>query len=389
MNKYYEQANKLQAKMIEQRRDLHQMPELGLDLPKTSAYVEEKLKALGLEVKRYGTSGLSATIKGGKGEGKTILLRADMDALPMEEINDLDFKAEGTCAHTCGHDLHTAMLLAAAEIINDNKDDFKGNVKLMFQPAEEIFKGSRMMIEEGLLEDPKVDVAFAMHTGLDHLPGSISYNTGYMTTSCDNFKIEIKGKGAHGAYPHTGIDPINAGVLIYQQFAQLISRDNTPQATTTLTFGQFSAGSNSNIIPDTAVMQGTMRTYDPEVRDRLKKRMIEIIEGAEKVTGTKIDLDFFSGVPSTYSNPELTGEFVDIIKNANPDIEMIDGLLIMASEDFAVIAEKVPSVYIMCNCKVEGNNFSHHNPGVLFNEDAMPIGAGTFASFAIEWLNKN
>lgn len=389
MNKYYEEAFKLKDETVKMRRELHQIPEVGLDIPKTKEYVKKKLEDMGLEVKEYGSSGLSALIKGNKGEGKTILLRADMDALPMCEENDLPFKATNGCAHTCGHDLHASMLLTATKIILEHKDDFKGNIKLMFQPAEEIFKGSKMMIKEGILENPKVDAAFAMHTGLDFGPGTISYNVGYMTTSCDNFKIDIKGKGAHGAYPHTGIDPINAGVMIYQQFSQLISRDNTPQATTTLTFGQFSAGSSSNIIPETAVMQGTMRTYDPEVRERLKTRMVEVIEGVQKATRTTIDLDFFSGVPSLYSNPELTHDFVDIISKADPDLELKDGLIIMASEDMADVAAEVPTVYVMNNCKVEGNNFSHHNPGVLFNEDALPYGVGTFVSFAFGWLNKN
>lgn len=389
MNKYYEEAFKLKDETVKMRRELHQIPEVGLDIPKTKEYVKKKLEDMGLEVKEYGSSGLSALIKGNKGEGKTILLRADMDALPMCEENDLPFKATNGCAHTCGHDLHASMLLTATKIILEHKDDFKGNIKLMFQPAEEIFKGSKMMIKEGILENPKVDAAFAMHTGLDFGPGTISYNVGYMTTSCDNFKIDIKGKGAHGAYPHTGIDPINAGVMIYQQFSQLISRDNTPQATTTLTFGQFSAGSSSNIIPETAVMQGTMRTYDPEVRERLKTRMVEIIEGVQKATRTTIDLDFFSGVPSLYSDPELTNDFVEIISKADSDIELKDGMIIMASEDMADVAAEVPTVYVMNNCKVEGNNFSHHNPGVLFNEDALPYGVGTFVSFAFGWLNKN
>lgn len=379
-------ANELKDYLIETRRHLHKMPELGLNLPKTSAFVKEELEKMGLCVERLGESGLCATIKG-NGEGKTILLRADMDALPMKEDSGLEFEAKGDCAHTCGHDLHASMLLGAAKILIENKDKFRGNVKLMFQPAEEIFKGSEMMIKEGILNN--VDVAFAMHTELCDKPGTIYFYKGYMTTSCDNFKIDVEGKGTHGAYPHMGCDPINAAVCIYQQFNQLIARENPPSETTTLTFGQLSAGSSSNIIPQNAVLQGTMRSYSPEVREKLKKRMQDIVSGVAQLSGCKIDLDFFSGVPSTYCNPELTQEFMDILKDQMPELNIVSNHRIMASEDMANISKKVPTCYIMLDCKKEGQNFAHHNPGVIFNEDAMPYGTAIFATLAMEWLNKH
>lgn len=388
MNKYFERAVELKDSMVQTRRDLHQIPELGLSLPKTKAYIKEKLEGLGLEVKEYGESGLGALIEG-NGPGKTILLRADMDALPMAEENNLDFAAQGEVAHTCGHDLHASMLLAASQIIVENRDKFPGNVKLMFQPAEEIFKGAPMMIEEGILENPPVDAALAVHTALDDLPGSAYYTTGSISTSCDNFKIDIQGKGGHGAYPHTGIDPIFAAVTIYNNFSQLISRENPPQETTTLTFGQLSAGASSNIIPDKAVLQGTMRTYSPEIREKFKIRMKEIVDGVAMSTGCKIVLDFFSGTPSVHNDEKLAGQIIPIIERDLPDFTLIPDQRIMASEDMGYVSEKVPTLYIMLNCKVEGNNVSHHNPGVLFNEDAMPYGAGYFATAAIGWLNES
>lgn len=388
MNKYFERANELKDEMVKNRKDLHQIPELGLELPKTKAFIIEKLEELGLEYKEYGESGLSAVIEG-NGDGKTIMLRADMDALPMAEDNDLDFAAKGNVAHTCGHDLHSSMLLAAAKMLVETKDEFPGRVKLMFQPAEEIFKGAPMMIENGLLEDPKVDAALAIHTNLDDTPGTAQYNIGPMTTSCDNFKITIKGKGGHGAYPHTTIDPINAGVNIYQNFSELISRENPPQETTTLTFGQFAGGSSSNIIPAEVEMQGTMRTYSPEVREKLKGRMEDIIEGVMKTTGAEINLDFFSGTPSVQNDKELGEAIVDIVKKDLPELKISGDYRIMASEDMGYVSEKVPTFYLMLNCKVEGNDVSHHNPGVLFNEDALPYGAAYFATAASSWLREN
>lgn len=376
-------ANELKEYILATRRSLHQIPELGLSLPKTSAFVKAELEKLGLDVKRMGESGLTATIQGGF-EGKTLLLRADMDALPMKEASGLDFAAKGKCAHACGHDLHTAMLLAAAKILVEQKDMLHGNVKLMFQPAEEIFKGSKMMIENGILDG--VDAALAMHTELADKPGTIYYYKGYMTSSCDNFKIDIVGKGTHGAYPHMGVDPINAAVCIYQQFNQLVARDNPPTETTMLTFGQLSAGNSSNIVPETAVLQGTMRSFSPEVREKLKKRMLDIVEGVATLTNCSITLDFFSGVPSLYSDPNLTNQFIDIIKAQIPEINIVGDHRIMASEDMSDISVKVPTCYIMLDCKQEGQNFAHHNPAVIFNEDAMPYGATIFASIAMEWL---
>lgn len=256
----------------------------------------------------------------------------------------------------------------------------------MFQPAEEIFEGSKMMIENGVLDG--VDIALALHTNLTHEAGSISYYEGYMATSCDSFKVTIKGQGGHGGYPHTTKDPINAGVMIYQQFNQLISRDADPSKHTTLTFGQFSSGSNSNIIPDSAILQGTMRTYDPEIREKLLKRIGEIVDGVSKVTECEINLEYFASVPSLYSDPSLTKELVGYVKESS-DIEMISGERLMASEDMAFVSRKVPTVYFLLNSKIPGNNYSHHNPKVDFSEDAMPIGVGLFVTSAINWLNNN
>lgn len=389
MTNYFKEALEYKDELIEKRRALHQIPEVGLDLPKTKAYVKGELESLGLEVKEYGTSGLSTIIQGEKGEGKCIMIRADMDALPMNEDNGLPFASTGNTAHTCGHDLHSAIGLTAAKVLLKEKTNFKGTVKLMFQPAEEIFARSKMMIENGILENPQVDRALALHTALDKETGSICYNEGYVATSSDNFKIIIKGKGGHGAYPHTTIDPINVAVNIYTNFLELIARECPPQETSTLTFGMLSAGSNSNIIPDLAEMQGTLRAYNPEVRNKLKTRMLEIIEGLKISTKAEIDLDFFTGVPSLHSDPEFTREIVGYIKNSDFDGELIPDTQIMASEDMALVAEKVPTAYFNVNCKLPGNNFSHHNPGVDFDENMMPIGLGLMLTAAVNWLNNN
>lgn len=387
MKNYFKESEELKDELIKNRRHIHENPESGLELPQTKEYVMKYLKEIGACIKEVGKSGVQATIKGEKGQGKRVLIRADMDALPMQEESGLDFSSKNKfVAHTCGHDLHTSIGLSTAKLISKNKKDFKGEVRFMFQPAEEIFEGSKMMIENGVLDG--VDIALALHTNLTHEAGSISYYEGYMATSCDSFKVTIKGQGGHGGYPHTTKDPINAGVMIYQQFNQLISRDADPSKHTTLTFGQFSSGSNSNIIPDSAILQGTMRTYDPEIREKLLKRIGEIVDGVSKVTECEINLEYFASVPSLYSDPSLTKELVGYVKESS-DIEMISGERLMASEDMAFVSRKVPTVYFLLNSKIPGNNYSHHNPKVDFSEDAMPIGAGLFVTSAINWLNNN
>ena len=389
MTDYFKEALEYKDELIEKRRALHQIPEVGLDLPKTKAYVKGELEGLGLEVKEYGTSGLSTLIQGEKGAGKCIMIRADMDALPMNEESGLPFASTGNTAHACGHDFHSSIALTAAKALLKEKANFKGTVKFMFQPAEEIFAGAKMMLENGVLENPQVDRALALHTGLDGETGSICYNEGYFATSSDNFKITIKGKGGHGAYPHTTIDPIHVAVNIYTNFLELIARECPPQETSTLTFGMLSAGSNSNVIPAFAEMQGTLRTYNPEIRNKLKSRMLEIIAGLKLSTKAKIELDFFTGVPSLYSDPKFTREIVGYIKNSDFAGELIPDTKIMASEDMALVAEKVPTAYFSVNCKLPGNSFSHHNPGVNFDENMMPIGLGLMLTAVVNWLNNN
>lgn len=388
MNQYFKRAYELETQLIKDRRTLHQYPELGLELPKTKAYIKNRLKEMNIDAFDVGVSGLGAIIEGAN-PGKTFLLRSDMDALPMEEINNLDFKSRTNAAHNCGHDLHMAMLLTAAQILSENKKDIFGRVKLMFQPGEEIFAGAQEMIDEGILENPKPDAAFAIHTGLDDTVGSYGTYEGYITTSCDVFQIKIKGQGGHGAYPHTTIDPINVGTLIHQQFNQLIAREVDPFDITTLTFGMFSGGTNSNIIPETVKMQGTLRTYDPKLRIFLNQRMQEIIVGLEKVTGARIDYKITGEVPALYSDPQLTKELKNILKKANKNLKAHEDVRFMASEDMALISEIIPTMFILLNCKVEGNDYSHHNPNLLFDEKALALGAGIHATSAIEWLSQN
>ena len=388
---YYERALELKDETIANRRHIHKNAETGLDLPKTKAYVMEKLTEYGLEPKDCGY-GVTATL--GKG-GKVLLLRADMDALPMPEESGEEFACPtGKEAHTCGHDFHAAMLLTAAKMLKEKEDTLEGTIKFMFQPAEETFEGSKNMIENGILENPPVDAALAYHVSPGKMPiGLFMYNDkDTMMYSVDGFKITIHGKGSHGAYPHVGIDPINIGVHIHLALQELIARESDPTHSCVLTSGQFAGGTAANIIPETAVLQGTIRTNKPEARELLVRRMKEVAEKTAAVYNGTVDIEMISEVPPLICNPKLTDEVVGYMQELGiPGLTPYPGISASASEDFAVIAEKVPStfMYLSAGYLDERGQYPAHHPKAQFNEDVCPIGAACLAHCASQWLKNN
>lgn len=388
MNQFLKRAQELNDVIAADRRYLHQHAEAGMELPVSAAYIMKRLTQIGLEPKEIYNSGIVALI-GGKKPGKTILLRADFDALPIQEQTGLSFKSETSCAHACGHDVHAAALLGAAQILKEREDELNGCVKLMFQPGEEVFAGAEKMIEAGLLENPKPDAAMAIHTALDWAPGGIGYGSGVVTSSSDNFEIIIQGSGCHGAMPHEGIDPINVGVHIYQGFMELIGREVPPQQTASLTFGQFASGNTPNIIPNQAVLKGTLRTCNKEARKKLLARMQEIAEYSGKMFRADVTLNFIAAVPSLWADPALMRELGGYAAEIAPDFVKTKEYTVTASEDFACVAEQIPSVFFALGCRPEKDVYANHHPKVLFDEGALPYGAALHAQCAFEWLKNN
>lgn len=387
---YYERALELKEETIANRRYFHQNAETGLDMPTAKAYVMNKLKEYGLVPKECG-HGVSATVGCG---GKVILLRADMDALPMPEESGEPFACTNGAAHACGHDFHAAMLLTAAKMLKENESNLKGTVKFMFQPAEETFEGSKDMMEHGILENPTVDAALAYHVSPGNMPvGLYMYNsTGTMMFSVDGFKITVSGKGAHGAYPHNSIDPINIAVHVYLALEALIAREADPKAACVLTVGKFEAGTAANIIPDYAVLEGTIRSNDPTNRELLVRRMKEVADKTAQVYGGSASIEMISEVPPLICDPALTEEMVSYMQEMNlPNAQPYPGISASASEDFASIAEKVPSTFIYLSAGFTDNRevYPAHNPKVQFNEDVCPIGASCLAYCATQWLNNH
>lgn len=388
---FYEKALEYRDETIAHRRWFHQNAETGLHMPNGQAYVLETLKTYGIDARKCGC-GVTAAI--GK-MGKCILLRADMDALPMAEESGLEFACPtGKAAHTCGHDFHVAMLLTAAKILKEQESELNGTVKLMFQPAEETLQGARNMIENGILENPKPDAALAFHVSTGQMPVGIYIynNTGTMMFSVDGFRIHIQGKGAHGAYPHDSIDPINIGVHIHLALQELMAREVNPSHSCLLTIGHFSGGTTANIIPDTAVMEGAVRTDHPDTRKLLVHRMKEVATKTADVYRGTAAVEMLSEIPPLICDPALTTELASYMKELPfPNNQEYPGMTASASEDFALIAAQIPStmMYLSAGFPDERGSYPAHNPKVQFNEDVCPIGVAGYVHCAVEWLKNH
>lgn len=387
---FYKRALELREETVSHRRWLHSNAEVGLHMPKAQAYVMEQLKKAGLKPQPCG-HGVTAQL--GKAGGKTLLLRADMDALPMPEESGEPFACPtGTEAHACGHDFHAAMLLTAAKILKENEAMLSGRVRFMFQPAEETFEGAKDMLANGILDG--VDAALAYHVGSGRMPvGLFMYNSGgTMMYSVDGFRITVHGKGAHGAYPHCSIDPINIGVHIYLALESLIAREADPSKACVLTIGNFSAGSAPNIIPDTATLQGTLRTNDGASREKLVRRLKEVVHKTAEVFGGWAEIEMISEVPTLVCDSAMTNEIVGYMQELPiPGLTPAPDMSASASEDFATIAAKVPSVfmYLSAGYMDERGDAPAHNPKVRFNEDVCPIGSACLAHCAVRWLEEH
>lgn len=388
---FYKRALELNDETIAHRRFFHKNAETGLNMPIAVEYVIKKLSEFGLNPQKCGY-GVTALL--GKGE-KTLLLRADMDALPMPEESGEEFACPtGKQAHACGHDFHAAMLLTAAKILKENENKLCGKVKLMFQPAEETFEGSKNMIENGILENPKPDAALAFHVAPGKLPiGLFMYNCGgVMMSSVDGFRITITGKGGHGAYPNLTVDPIHTAVQIYTALEGLIARNSNPEKNCILTVGKFQSGNAANIIPDTAVLEGTLRTNDTHERELLVGKIREVANGISEINGAKAEITPLSEVPPLICDSKFTEQIAGFMQEMNiPGITPYPNMQANASEDFAVIAEKIPSafIYLSAGFPDERGAYSAHNPKVRFNEEVCPIGASALAYCAVRWLETN
>lgn len=380
------EGHEINEKLIQWRRSLHQIPEVGTQLPQTMAYIREQLDEMGISYKFYSDiSCIEAII--GKG-GKCFLLRSDVDAIPVMEETEIPFRSVNGNMHGCGHDLHATILLGAAKLLKMHEKELKGTVKLLFQSGEEIFQGAKGAIEAGVLENPKVDAAFAMHV-IAMIPVGVVMTGKEPMASVDGFKITLTGRGGHGSMPETCVDPINAAVQVYLALQSVIAREIGGTEEVVLTIGQLSAGDTANVIPERAVLQGTLRTFSQKVRERLCKRIREVVAGISETYRCKWEYEVLSACPSVITDDEVTHSVEKSIRLVVPQFHIIEGAHGMGSEDFAEIAQAVPAAYFMIGAgpKNQEKCLGQHNPKIEFNEDVLSIGAAIYTQAAIDWLN--
>lgn len=387
-------AKEIHSSVVKWRRDLHQIPEVGLELPKTAAYVADRLKEMGIPYKmNVGVSGIVGLIEG-KNKEKTIALRADMDALSIPEETGLPFASTNGNMHACGHDTHTAMLLGAAKILNDSKDDLNGNVKLIFQAAEEGPGGAKPMLDDGAFENPKVDAVLGLHIGSlteDTIDGQITVCHDKMMACLDSFKIVIKGKGCHGAFPQNGVDPILIASNVISAIQSIVSRELAPTDPAVITVGIINGGFAYNIIPDTVVLEGTARALDQTVREYIAKRIGEIAKGVSEAMRGSCDYNYHFGYPPVVNDAEFTDQFIESAKRILPEEDIVEMKKpIMGGEDFAYYLNEVPGTffYLGSLLPIDEICYPHHNSRFAINEDTMERGVALLVQGAYDWLEK-
>ena len=391
------EASAIQEELVSYRRWLHEHAEVGFDLNETKAYVFNALTSMGIEAVECGRSGLVA-ILGNQNVGKTLLLRADMDALPIPEESGVDFECKNGKMHACGHDLHTAMLLGAAKILKAHESEIPGRVKLMFQPAEEIFEGSRDMIRCGVLKDPKPDAAVMMHvTAATPMPAGVVIicPPGITAPAADYFTIMVQGKGCHGSTPHNGVDALTAASHILLALQEIHARELSSGEDAVLTIGTFQGGTAPNVIADSAVLAGTMRTYSEETRLFLKERLTAISNAIATAYRAEATVTFGSGCPTLVNDKALGTTLNHCLKKdlgANTVLNGADLGSTMrggGSEDFAYISQEVPSVMLALAAGEPKNGYAYpqHHPKVKFDESVLSRGTAIFVSSVFGYLS--
>ena len=404
-NNILQEAAAYQEQLVQTRRYLHSHPETGFDLKNTTEYVRKELIAMGYEPVMCGKSGIIA-LAGKKKSGKVFLIRGDMDALPIKEESDVPFSSDNWKMHACGHDMHTTMMLCAARLLKSHEYEIEGTVKLMFQPAEEIFEGSDDMINAGVLNSPDVDAAMMIHVmaGLPIPAGTvISCDGGVSAPAADYFYIDIQGKGCHGSMPNNGVDPITIAAHIITGLSEINSRELGLSDDAVITIGTINAGNAANVIPDTAHMSGTIRTYDEETRSYIKQRVSDIASNIASAYRGSASVTYGSGCPCLLNNPDLATCSAKYLNELLGPSRTFTAAQLNAmsgggkaskstgSEDFAYVSQKVPSIMfaLAAGTPQDGYCYPQHHPKVKFDEAILSEGSAVYAYTAMRWLEEH
>ena len=374
--------------IIEKRRYFHMNPEPSFNEYDTSKVVQEELTKIGIPFEIFAKTGIIATIKG-QNPGKTVLLRADMDALEVCEKNNVSYRSQKEgLMHACGHDGHIAMLLGAAHVLNEIKNDISGEIKLLFQPAEEIAKGAKAMIEESKIID-SIDAAFAIHLWQGVPVGKISLESGARMAAADLFSIKVKGKSGHGSMPHETIDAVVVASAIVMNLQHLVSRNTNPLDTLVVTVGKLTAGTRHNIIAGEALLEGTIRSFSDEVWKKIPEQIERVVKNTAAAYNAEAEIDLVRATPPLVNNQDIS----DILKAS---AEKLYGEEVVTKyektpggEDFAYFTQAVPGALAFVGIRNDekGINSPHHNETFDMDEEALEMGANLYAQFAIDFLN--
>ncbi|MBP2283000.1 amidohydrolase [Flavobacterium sp. CG_23.5] len=404
-SKIGQKAESLESKVISWRRDFHQNPELGNREFKTAEKIAAHLRSLGIEVQTgVAKTGVVGILKGGK-PGPVVALRADIDALPVKERVNIPFasKAEGEyngktvpVMHACGHDTHIAILMGTAEILASMKSELKGTVKFIFQPAEEgppegEEGGAKLMVKEGVLENPKVDVIFGLHINAQTEVGKIKYRTKGTMAASDWFTIKIKGKQTHGAYPWLGIDPITTAAQIVMGIQTIVSRNvNITESAAVISVGQINAGVRSNVIPEELTMTGTIRSLDPKVQDMMHSRLKQVVNSIAESAGASADINITNQTLITYNDPLLTEKMVPTLEATAGKDNVYITPAVTGAEDFSYYQEKIPGLYFFLGGAPKGKPISetapHHTPDFYIDESGFVLGMKVLSNLTVDYM---
>ncbi len=395
-------SKSIEGKVVQWRRDIHQNPELSNQEFRTAGVVEEHLKSLGIPVQvEIAGTGVVGVLKGGK-PGPVVALRADMDALPVTEMVDLPFKSEVRAVyndqdvgvmHACGHDNHVAILMGAAEVLAGMRDEIAGTIKFIFQPAEEDVGGANQMVQEGVLQGPDVDAIFGLHVTQGWAVGEVGVRPNGIMAAADYFRIDVKGRQTHAAQPWAGIDPIVTGAQIVLALQTIVSRQvDVTLAPAVVTVGRFDGGVRNNIIPDSAWMEGTIRTFDPAMRDAIHERIRRTAEHIAASAGAEAMVEIRKGTPVTFNDPELTNDMMSSLQRIVGH-NVLEAPRVTGAEDFAYFQERVPGMYFFLGVRPNDipreEAVPNHSPLFFADESALVDGVRLMASVAIDYLENN
>ncbi|OYQ67797.1 M20 family metallopeptidase [Aerococcus sp. 1KP-2016] len=392
---YLDRAKEIFDDAVKVRRQLHENPEVGFELPETAKLVKAKLDEYGVAYQNVGnTYGITGTLGSGD-KGKTLLLRADMDALAITEKSKSACTSKNDNGHLCGHDMHTTILLMVLKMLKENEDQLEGQIKFLFQPAEETLNGGRVMVEEGILENPKPDAGMALHMWPNGDKVDVEIHKREALASALNFRITIKGVGAHGAMPNNGVDPVFVASQIINGANGILARELPSNKGASLSMGYINApGGAINVIPDTVVLEGTSRSLFPESAEHVAKRLPEIVEYIGKAFRAETEFKVMANCPALINTESVADQVMSSAKEALGDnYEVVNVPAYLASEDYAHIASRLPeSCYFFVGCPLpdaDGQVYPVHHPLVQFNEEALIVGSATMATAAQNWLRDN